>query len=53
MFEVMMTLFAILIVGYAAGRLGYMGGEFDKKFSLVLVYCCHAISQKRKKMKAS
>ena len=44
MFEVMMTLFAILIVGYAAGRLGYMGGEFDKKLSsLVINITCPAL----------
>ena len=44
MFEVMMTLFAIVIVGYAAGRLGYMGGEFDKKLSsLVINFTCPAL----------
>ena len=44
MFEVMMTLFAIVIVGYAAGRLGYMGGEFDKKLSsLVINITCPAL----------
>lgn len=44
MFEVMMTLFAIVIVGYMAGRLGYMGGEFDKKLSsLVINFTCPAL----------
>ena len=44
MFEVMMTLFAIVIVGYAAGRLGYMGGEFDKKLSsLIINITCPAL----------
>lgn len=40
----MMTLFAIVIVGYMAGRLGYMGGEFDKKLSsLVINFTCPAL----------
>ena len=40
----MMTLFAIVIAGYAAGRLGYMGGEFDKKLSsLVINITCPAL----------
>ena len=44
MVEVMMTLFAIVIAGYAAGRLGYMGGEFDKKLSsLVINITCPAL----------
>ena len=44
MIEVMMTLFAIVIVGYVAGRLGYMGGEFDKKLSsLVINFTCPAL----------
>ena len=44
MFEVMMTLFAIVIVGYVAGRLGYMGDEFDKKLSsLVINFTCPAL----------
>ena len=39
-----MTLFAIVIVGYVAGRLGYMGGEFDKKLSsLVINFTCPAL----------
>ena len=44
MIEVMLTLFAILIVGWVAGRLGYMGGEFDKKLSsLVINITCPAL----------
>ena len=44
MIEVMMTLFAIVVVGYVAGRLGYMGGEFDKKLSsLVINFTCPAL----------
>ena len=39
-----MTLFAIVIVGWVAGRLGYMGGEFDKKLSsLVINFTCPAL----------
>lgn len=34
---VMMTLFAIVVVGYIAGKLGYMGGTFDKKLSKVVI----------------
>ncbi len=44
MFEVMMSLFALVVVGYIAGRLGYMGGEFDKKLSsLVINFTCPAL----------
>ena len=44
MIEMMMTLFAIVIVGYVAGRLGYMGGEFDKRLSsLVINFTCPAL----------
>jgi hypothetical protein len=44
MVEVMMTLFAIVIVGYVAGRLGYMGGEFDKHLSsLVINFTCPSL----------
>ena len=39
-----MTLFAIVVVGYVAGRLGYMGGEFDKRLSsLVINITCPAL----------
>ena len=37
MFAVMMTLFAIVVVGYAAGKLGYMGGTFDKRLSMLVI----------------
>jgi hypothetical protein len=44
MVEVILTLFAILVVGYIAARLGYMGGEFDKKLSsLVINFTCPAL----------
>lgn len=44
MVEVMMTLFAIVIVGWVAGKLGYMGGGFDKKLSsLVINITCPAL----------
>ena len=44
MFEVMMTLFAIVVVGYTAGKLGYMGGTFDKRLSkLVIDITCPAL----------
>ena len=44
MFVVMMTLFAIVVVGYAAGKMGYMGGDFDKKLSsLVINWTCPAL----------
>ena len=39
-----MTLFALVVVGYIAGRLGYMGSEFDKKLSsLVINITCPAL----------
>ena len=42
--EVMMTLFAIVIVGYIAGKLGYMGGDVDKRLSsLVINFTCPAL----------
>ena len=44
MVEVMLTLFAIVVVGYAAGKLGYMGGTFDKRLSkLVIDITCPAL----------
>lgn len=33
----MLTLFAIVVVGYIAGKLGYMGGTFDKRLSKVVI----------------
>ena len=44
MFEVMMTLTALVAVGYVAGKLGYMGGEFDRRLSsLVINITCPAL----------
>ena len=44
MFEVMVTLLAIVVVGYVAGKLGYMGGTFDKRLSkLVIDVTCPAL----------
>ena len=41
---VMITLFAIVVVGYVAGKLGYMGGTFDKRLSkLVIDITCPAL----------
>ena len=41
---VMVTLFAIVIVGFIAGKLGYMGGDFDKRLSsLVIDITCPAL----------
>ena len=44
MIVVMSTLFVIVSVGYMAGKLGYMGGEFDCKLSsLVINWTCPAL----------
>jgi predicted permease len=44
MITVMMTLFAIVLIGYMAGKLGYMGGTFDKRLSkLVIDITCPAL----------
>ena len=44
MFVVMMTLFAIVLVGYGAGKLGYLGGDFDRQLSrLVINLTCPAL----------
>jgi hypothetical protein len=44
MFEVMMTLFALVVVGYIAGKLGYLGGDFDRQLSrLVINITCPAL----------
>jgi len=37
MIEVMLSLFAIVVVGYVAGKLGYMGGTFDKRLSKLVI----------------
>ena len=40
----MAVLFAIVIVGYIAGRLGYMGGDFDRRLSgLIIDFTCPAL----------
>ena len=44
MIEVMLTLFIIVIVGYVAGKLGYLGGDFDRQLSrLVINITCPAL----------
>ena len=44
MFTVMITLFAIVILGYVAGKIGYLGGDFDRKLSrLVINITCPAL----------
>ena len=44
MIEVMMTLFALVVVGYVAGKLGYLGGDFDRQLSrLVINITCPAL----------
>ena len=44
MFVVMMTLFAIVVVGYVAGKLNYLGGDFDRQLSrLVINITCPAL----------
>ena len=44
MYSVMLTLFVIVVVGYVAGKLGYMGGTFDKQLSkLVIDITCPAL----------
>ncbi len=35
--QIMAILFAIVILGYAANKLGYIGGEFDKKLSRFVI----------------
>jgi predicted permease len=40
----MLTLFAIVLVGYGAGKLGYLGGDFDRQLSrLVINMTCPAL----------
>ncbi len=39
-----MTLFAMVILGYVAGKLGYLGGDFDRQLSrLVINITCPAL----------
>ena len=35
--EIMMTLFVIVLIGYGAGKMGYMGGDFDKRLSSLII----------------
>ena len=44
MASVMITLFALVVVGYVAGKLGYLGGDFDRQLSrLVINITCPAL----------
>ena len=44
MIVVMLTLFALVMVGYVAGKLGYLGGDFDRQLSrLVINITCPAL----------
>ena len=44
MTEVMLTLFALVAVGFIAGKLGYLGGDFDRQLSrLVINITCPAL----------
>lgn len=44
MFEVIITLFALVVAGYATGKLGYLGGDFDRQLSrLVINVTCPAL----------
>lgn len=44
MIVVMQTLFALVVVGYLAGKLGYLGGDFDRQLSrLVINITCPAL----------
>jgi hypothetical protein len=40
----MITLFVVVVLGYVAGRLGYLGGDFDRQLSrLVINITCPAL----------
>ena len=44
MIVVMLTLFALVAVGFVAGKLGYLGGDFDRQLSrLVINVTCPAL----------
>ena len=44
MIVVMLTLFALVVVGFIAGKLGYLGGDFDRQLSrLVINITCPAL----------
>ena len=41
---VMLTLFALVVVGFIAGKAGYLGGDFDRQLSrLVINITCPAL----------
>ena len=41
---VMLTLFALVVVGFIAGKMGYLGGDFDRQLSrLVINITCPAL----------
>ncbi len=42
--QVMVILFIIVIIGYVANKLGYMGGDFDRRLSsIVITFTCPAL----------
>ncbi len=42
--QVMVILFIIVVVGYVANKLGYMGGDFDRRLSsIVITFACPAL----------
>ncbi len=42
--QVMVILFVIVIIGYVANKLGYMGGDFDRRLSsIVITFTCPAL----------
>lgn len=44
MLEVMITLLSLLVIGYLAGKFGYLGGDFDCQLSrLVINITCPAL----------
>ena len=44
MIVVMLTLFALVVVGFVSGKLGYLGGDFDRQLSrLVINITCPAL----------
>ena len=44
MIVVMLTLFALVVVGFIAGKTGYLGGDFDRQLSrLVINITCPAL----------
>lgn len=42
--QVMVILFIIVVIGYVANKLGYMGGDFDRRLSsIVITFACPAL----------